>query len=124
VIEVRREDFSLDEVVEKMKSPEVGAIITYVGTVRDFPQGVGLEFENNSNAPKRLEEIRAAAISKFDVEDIAIIHRIGFLSLSENILLVAVSASHRWAAFDACQFIIDEIKDFHKSWKREIKQVT
>jgi molybdopterin synthase catalytic subunit len=60
------------------------------------------------------------AISAFDVEDVAIIHRTGFLRLSDNILLVAVSASHRGAAFDACQRIIDEIKTLHESWAREV----
>jgi molybdopterin synthase catalytic subunit len=120
MIEIRREDFSVDEVTKKMKNPKIGAISIYLGTVREFPEGVGLEFENNNHAIRKLEEIEKRAIDRFDVESIAIVHRVGFLGISENILLVAVSASHRGPAFDACRSIIDEIKDFHKSWGKEV----
>ncbi len=122
MVEIRRDDFSIDEIVGRMKSPKIGAIIAYVGTVREFPEGSGLKFEEDKNAIQKLEEIRKDAIDKFDVGDVAIIHRVGSLSISENILLVAVSASHRWAAFDACQSIINDIKDFHKSWKKEVRK--
>jgi molybdopterin synthase catalytic subunit len=122
MIEIRKEDFSVDEIVERMKSPKIGAIIAYVGTVREFPEGVGLSFDEDDNAIQKLEEIRKDAIDRYDIEDVVIIHRVGSLSISENILLVAVSASHRWAAFDACKSIINDIKDFHKSWKKEVRK--
>jgi molybdopterin synthase catalytic subunit len=120
MIEIRREDFSIDEVTKKMKDPKIGVISIYLGTVREFPGGLGLEFENDNHAVRKLKEIEKRAINRFDVEDVAIIHRVGFLGISENILLVAVSASHRGPAFDACQRIIDDIKDFHKSWGKEV----
>jgi molybdopterin synthase catalytic subunit len=120
MIEIRRGDFSVDEITRKMMDPKIGAISIYLGAVREFPEGVGLEFENDNNAVQKLEEIEKRAINRFDVEDVAIIHRVGFLGISENILLVAVSASHRGPAFDACRSIIDEIKDFHKSWRKEV----
>jgi molybdopterin synthase catalytic subunit len=120
MIEIRREDFSIDEITKKMKDPQIGAISIYLGTVREFPEGLGLEFEDDNHAVQKLEEIEERVINKFDVEDVAIIHRVGFLSISENILLVAVSASHRGPAFDACRSIIDDIKDFHKSWRKEV----
>jgi len=120
MIEIRREEFSIDEITKKMKAPEIGALSIYLGTVREFPQGVGLEFDDNNQAAQKLEEIEKRAISRFDVEDVAIIHRVGFLGISENILLVAVSASHRGPAFDACRSIIDDIKDFHQSWGKEV----
>jgi len=120
MIQLTKEDFSVDEAVRRMKNPGVGAIFAYVGTVREFPEGLGLEFESISDALERLEDIRDMTISTFDVEDVAIIHRTGFLRLSDNILLVAVSASHRGAAFDACQRIIDEIKTLHESWAKEV----
>jgi molybdopterin synthase catalytic subunit len=119
MVEIRREDFSVDEIIRKMKDPKVGAISIYLGTVREFPSGNGLEFEDDNHAVRKLEEIEKRAISRFDVEDVAIIHRVGFLGISEKILLVAVSASHREPAFDACRSIIDDIKDFHKSWGKE-----
>jgi len=112
----------INEIVKKMKSPKIGAILTYLGTVREVPEGSGLEFEDNENAIQKLKEIEKRVIDRFAIEDVAIIHRVGFLSVSESILLIAVSASHRWAAFDACKCIIDEIKDFHKSWKKEVRK--
>jgi molybdopterin synthase catalytic subunit len=120
MIEITREDFSVDEAIRKMKNPGVGAILTYVGTVREFPGGLGLQFESSSDFLDRLEEIREMTISTFNVEDVAMVHRTGFLRPAENILLVAVSASHRRAAFDACERIIDEIKVLHESWAREV----
>ena len=122
MIEIRKEDFSIDEIARRMRSPRIGVILTYLGTVREFPSGNGLEFEDNKDAIQKLEQLRKRAIDRFDIEDVAIIHRVGFLSISENILLVAVSASHREPAFDACRSIIDEIKDLHKSWKKELQK--
>jgi len=120
MIEIRKEDFSIDEVTKKMKDPKIGAISIYLGTVREFPDGLGLEFKNDNQAIQKLEEVEKRAIDRFDVQDVAIIHRAGFLGISENILLVAVSAPHRGPAFDACRSIIEDIKDFHKSWGKEV----
>jgi len=120
MVEIRREDFSVDEVIKQIKDPKVGAIAIYLGTVREFPGGLGLEFEDDNRTVRKLEEIEKRAIDRFDVEGVAIVHRVGFLSISENIVLVAVSASHREPAFDACRGIIDDIKDFHKSWGKEV----
>ena len=122
MIEIRREDFSIDEITKQMKGSQIGAIAIYLGTVREFPEGLGLQFDNDDRTARKLDEIRNRAIDRFDVEDVAIIHRMGFLGISENILLVAVSAAHRGPAFDACRSIIDDIKDFHKSWGREVPE--
>jgi len=122
MIEIRKEDFSIDEIARRMKSPQIGAISIYVGTVREFPEGAGLEFQNNSHALQKLKEIEEKALHKFDIDDVAIIHRVGLLGISEDILLIAVSASHRGPAFDACQSIIDDIKDLHKSWGKEVSK--
>jgi molybdopterin synthase catalytic subunit len=120
MIEIRREDFSIDEITKKIKDPRIGALSIYLGTVREFPEGLGLEFENDNHAIQKLEEIEGRAINIFEVAYVTIIHRVGFLGISENILLVAVSASHREPAFDACRSIIDDIKDLHKSWGKEV----
>ena len=120
MIEIGREDFSVDDITKKMRNPKIGAISIYLGTVREFPRGLGLEFEDDNHAARKLEEIEKRAIDRFDVEEVAIVHRVGFLGISENILLVAVSAAHREPAFNACRSIIDDIKDFHKSWGKEV----
>ena len=120
MIEIRRGDFSIDDITKKMMNPKIGAISIYLGTVRELSRGLGLEFEDNNHAARKLEEIEKRAINRFDVEEVAIVHRVGFLGISENILLVAVSAAHREPAFNACRSIIDDIKDFHKSWGKEV----
>ena len=122
MVEIRRKNFDIDEIIKKMHNPKIGAISVYLGTVREFPEGMGLEFEENDSAVQELEQIEKRAIDRFDIEDISIIHRTGFLDIAEDILLVAVSASHREPAFDACRRIIDEIKDLHKSWGRELSK--
>jgi molybdopterin synthase catalytic subunit len=120
MIEITREDLCVDETIKKMKAPKIGALSIYVGTVREFPEGVGLEFADDDQAAQKLGEIRDRAIARFDVGDVAIMHRVGLLGVSENIVLVAVSASHREAAFTACRSIIDDIKDLHKSWVKAV----
>ena len=122
MIEIRKEDFCVDEIIKKMKTPKIGALSIYLGTVREFPEGVGLEFADNNQAAEKLREIRERVISRFDVEDVAIIHRVGLLGVSENIVLVAVSASRREAAFSACTSTIDYIKDLHKSWVKVVSK--
>jgi len=122
MVEIGKKDFDIDEIIKKMHNPKIGAISVYVGTVREFPEGMGLEFEENDSAVRELEQIEKRAIDRFDIKDISIIHRTGFLGILENILLVAVSASHREPAFYACIRIIDEIKDLHKSWGRELSK--
>ena len=122
MVEIRREDFSVDDITEKMRDPEIGAIAIYLGTVREFPEGGGMEFEENDSGVRELEQIEKRAINGFDIREVAIVHRTGFLGISENILLIAVSAAHRGPAFDACRRIIDEIKDLHKSWGRELSK--
>ncbi len=122
MVEIQREDFCVDEIIKSMKAPKIGALSIYLGTVREFPEGVGLEFEGDDQAVHRLRQIREKAISGFDVEDVAIVHREGFLGISENIVLIAVSASHRGPAFRACRSIIDDIKDLHKSWGKAVSK--
>jgi molybdopterin synthase catalytic subunit len=122
MIEIRREDFCVDEIIKKMKAPKIGALSIYLGTVREFPEGVGLEFADNDHAAEKLREIRETVINRFDVEDVVIVHRAGLLGVSENIVLVAVSAPHRESAFSACRSIIDDIKDLHRSWAKVVSK--
>jgi molybdopterin synthase catalytic subunit len=70
-------------------------------------------------AEKQLEIIRGEALRKFGVEEILIVHRFGNLMVGDNIVLIAVSAGHRDSAFDACRYVIDELKKRVPIWKRE-----
>lgn len=123
MIEITDGDFSVEEIIARMSKPEVGGVISYLGTVRSFSQGgkvERVEFDADEVALGRLREVERKALEDFDVEDVAIIHRIGRLGVGDKILLVAVAASHRQPAFAACMSIIDEIKVIHSAWQREV----
>ncbi|MDI6639608.1 MAG: molybdenum cofactor biosynthesis protein MoaE [Methanocellales archaeon] len=123
MIEIRESDFSIDDVIARMKKREVGAIVTFLGTVRGRSKGrevEKLQFETYKEmAMGGLGEIKEIAMRRFEIEDVAIIHRVGALAVSENIVLIAVSAEHRKDAFAACEFLIDELKNVVPIWKKE-----
>ncbi len=124
-IRIQQGPFSLDREIERLKqsSSSIGAIVTFVGTTRDISQGkqvTTLEFEHYPGmAEKKLEEIREQAVRDFGVIEVAIIHRVGTLPVSENIVMIAVAAEHRDEAFRACRFCIDELKRIAPIWKKE-----
>jgi molybdopterin synthase catalytic subunit len=123
MIRVTRDDFSVDEELKLLIKPSVGGLVTFVGTVRDESEAGHVESMEIEVYPEmaeiQLTEIREETMKKFDVEDILVIHRYGDLRVGENIVLVAVSAGHREAAFNACSYIIDELKKKVPIWKRE-----
>jgi molybdopterin synthase catalytic subunit len=123
VIKITREDFSVEGVIQSLRKKEVGGIVTFIGTVRGESQGQPvehLEIEAYEEIALRdLENIRRRTLEKFGVEDAAIIHRIGDLRVSENIVLIAVAAAHREDAFEACRFILEEVKKLVPIWKKE-----
>jgi len=104
------EDFSLDELVARMKKPEMGCIVAFLGIVRRDDEIKGLKVESDEGALKELEALCEEAKEKFGVLDIQILHRKGFLSVGENIVAILVGASHRKEAFKACEFLIDELR--------------
>ena len=105
-------------------SPQSGGIDVFVGTVRDATKGkpvVRLEFEAyKSMAIKEMEKIAGQAHNKWPVQKILIHHRIGVLQIGEIPVIIAVSAAHRDAAFEACRYIIDTLKQTVPIWKKEI----
>lgn len=123
MIEIRESDFSVDDVIARMKRREVGAIVTFLGTVRGRSKGrevEKLQFETYKEmAMEKLKEIKEIAMRRFEIEDVAIIHRVGALAVSGSIVLIAVSAEHRKDAFAACEFLIDELKNVVPIWKKE-----
>ncbi|MFM4939540.1 molybdopterin synthase catalytic subunit MoaE [Aeromonas enteropelogenes] len=122
---VQQADFSLaDEYARLATRADTGAIVTFVGKVRDFNQGEevkGLALEHYpSMTEKALIEIVAEARSRWPLQECTLIHRIGELMLGDQIVLVAVSSAHREAAFDACHFIMDFLKTRAPFWKKEL----
>jgi len=123
MIRVTREDFSVDEVVASFRSGGMGAIVTFLGTVRDSSQGRDVDRIEiqvyEEMAVKQLQAIRDDAITRFGVEDVAIVHRYGSLGVSDNIMMIAVGAGHRPEAFEACRYVLETIKEKVPLWKKE-----
>jgi molybdopterin synthase catalytic subunit len=124
MIDVTREDFSVDEALERLRSRGMGALVIFVGVVRDSSRGNAVERIEiqvyEEMARRQLEEIREEAIDRFGVEEIAIIHRYGSLEVSDNIMMIAVGGGHRLEAFDACRWVLETIKEKVPIWKKEI----
>jgi molybdopterin synthase catalytic subunit len=110
--------------VDWVMSPESGGIDIFIGTVRNATKGksvIQLEFEAyEPMAIAEMEKITKQASDKWPVQKILIHHRVGVLDVGEVPVIIAVSAAHRAAAFDACRFIIDTLKQTVPIWKKEI----
>jgi molybdopterin converting factor subunit 1 len=108
---------------ERMKRAEDGAVVVFEGIVRDNSRGrrtLYLDYEAYEEmAGKQLEELAAQALEKFKVRDVAIAHRLGRLQIGETSVTIVVSSAHRAAAFDACRWMIDTLKQTVPIWKKE-----
>ena len=126
---IQQEGFDINSEVKKIKRSDesgVGALVTFVGYVRDFKEdksdtltSMEIEFYPGMTE-KALLEIEAKAKRAWDIFDVNIIHRFGKLNLNDQIVLVAVTSAHRTEAFRACEFIIDFLKTDAPFWKKEI----
>ena len=123
VITIQEADFSIDAVLQDMKQRENGAIVVFTGIVRGQNEGYSTERLEiqvyKEMAVDQLRKIRDEAFQQFNVHQINIIHRIGMLNVSENIVLIAVGAGHRDEAFKACRFVLEELKKRVPLWKKE-----
>ena len=122
---MQRADFSLGEEYGRLATRhDSGAIVTFVGKVRDFNQGdavKGLSLEHYPGmTEKALVDIVNQARARWPLQECTLIHRIGDLLLGDQIVLVAVSSAHREAAFEACPFIMDFLKTRAPFWKKEL----
>jgi molybdopterin synthase catalytic subunit len=123
MIKLIKTDFDITKVISQIITPKTGCIILFVGVVRGETHSKLLEFMEievyQEMALYQLKSIRKETISKFGVNEVAIIHRYGKIPVGENILLIAISASHREEAYTANRYVIDEIKKRVPIWKKE-----
>jgi len=121
---ITEEDFSIDEFVRKMKKPEIGVIVSYLGMVRDEDSEIkGMEIRiSEGEAGEELENLKRKALDKFDIEAVEIVHREGSLKVGDNIALILVGAKHRKEAFRACEYLIDVLKMTKAIRRRELRQ--
>jgi molybdopterin synthase catalytic subunit len=106
-----------------LKEGKYGAIANFVGTMRDYNQGDTVKkmyLEHYSGmTEKYLQKISETAMQRWNIVDTLIIHRVGEVQISDTIVLVAAWAGHRAPAFEACRFLIEELKHNAPFWKQE-----
>ncbi|WP_343741234.1 molybdopterin synthase catalytic subunit MoaE [Herbaspirillum huttiense] len=124
-VRVQTADFDLSTEVAQLRlaNPRVGAVVSFVGTVRDLNDGAAvseLELEHYPAMTERaLEQIVDQAKARWPIFDALVIHRVGPMQPREQIVLVAVTSPHRGEAFAACEFIMDYLKTQAPFWKKE-----
>ena len=124
-VTIQTEDFDLAAEVAALRAgdPGVGAVVSFVGTVRDQSPGQGVQLMELEHYPgmteKSIEAMMAAARERFDVRGMRVIHRVGPLAPQDQIVLVAVTSAHRGEAFKACEFLMDYLKTQAPFWKKE-----
>ena len=124
-VRVQAEDFDLAEELTKLRlaKPGIGALVSFVGQVREVNDGDAINTLTLEHYPemtqKALEAIEQEAKARWNIIDSLIIHRVGTLQPLDQIVLVAVSATHRGEAFKACEFMMDYLKTSAPFWKKE-----
>jgi molybdopterin synthase catalytic subunit len=115
---------NVQECIDWVMSPECGGIDVFIGTVRNATKGkpvVRLEFEAyDQMAISEMGKIAQQALAKWPIQKLLIHHRTGVLQIGEIPVVIAVAAAHRDAAFEACRYIIDTLKQTVPIWKKEI----
>lgn len=123
MIEITYEALDLNVIVARVAKDSNGAIVTFLGTTRDHTANrkvLFLEYEAyRPMADKQLAVVADEIRDKWQVQDVAISHRLGRLEIGEASLAVAVASPHRQDAFEACQYSIDRIKQIVPIWKKE-----
>jgi molybdopterin synthase catalytic subunit len=122
-IKITTEPLSVQALNDLVKRASDGAVVTFDGIVRDNFDGRpvrALEYEAYAEmAEKKMAEIGTEVQRKFDVGEIAMMHRLGHLEIGESSIVIAVAAPHRHAAFEACAYAMDRVKEDVPVWKKE-----
>ena len=125
-VRVQTQDFDAGLELAQLRRArkDVGAVVSFIGQVRDFNDGDTVSQLSLEHYPgmteKALAAIVAQAKSRWDIVDTLIIHRVGSLQPLDQIVLVVVSGAHRGEAFKACEFIMDALKTEAPFWKKEV----
>ena len=124
-VSIQTEDFDLSTEVAKLREQDkrVGAVCSFIGTVRDRNDGQSvstLELEHYPGmTEKSIEAMIDEALQRFDLFGVRVIHRVGLLQPLDQIVLVAVTSAHRGESFQACEFLMDYLKTQAPFWKKE-----
>ena len=119
-IHIQAEDFFVADEIEALTTETTGAVASFIGLVRGDDGLTALTLEHYPGMTEReIARIAGEAQKRWPLLGITIIHRVGRLAVGERIVLVAVAASHRGAAFSACEFLMDYLKTEAPFWKQE-----
>jgi len=123
-IQITAQSIDISSCIDRVLTPQSGGIDVFIGTVRNETKGkkvLRLEFEAYElMALKEMHVIADAMMAKWPLHKIVIHHRTGILQVGEIPVVIAVSAAHRDAAFDACRYAIDTLKQTVPIWKKEV----
>lgn len=122
MIWLTRDQVDVEEVIRRVMDGSVGAVVTFLGVVRD-DQLQELELEAwEETALTELRKIEAEARDRWPLHAVEVIHRHGTLKVGDRILLIVVSAGHRKEAFSGCEYILERIKQTVPIWKKEVRK--
>jgi molybdopterin synthase catalytic subunit len=125
VIRVQEQDFDIGAEITRLKAgrSDIGAVVAFLGTVRDHAGDFTVEAMTLEHYPgmteRELERLEAEARARWPLADCLILHRHGTLKPGDNIVLVLTASAHREAAFAAAEFLMDDLKTRAPFWKRE-----
>ena len=124
-VTIQAEDFDVAAEIAALRGqdPGVGAVCSFIGTVRDRNDGSAVSAMELEHYPgmteKAIEQMIDQAFTRFDIRGARVIHRVGPLGVKDQIVLVVVSSSHRGESFQACEFLMDYLKTQAPFWKKE-----
>ena len=122
--EITTEPLDVGAIARKIVPVNCGAIVTLDGFVRQFTKGRETEYlvyeAYEPMALKEMEKLIARAREQFEIENVGIVHRLGKLEIGETSVVISVAAPHRRAAFEACEWLIKELKRTVPIWKKEV----
>jgi len=123
MIQLTAEPIDHAALTEQVRRKNCGAVVTFLGTVRDLTDGrvtVALDYEAYpAMAEKKMAEIECETRERWPIGDMVMVHRLGRLDVGEVSVAVAVSCPHRTQAFEACRYAIDRLKEAVPIWKKE-----
>ena len=122
---IREDSLSVDEALKAVAAGDAGGTVVFLGTVRDHSEEMDrverLEYSAyREMAEKVLREVAEEASRRWPLGGVAILHAVGDLAIGDPTVVVACSSSHRGEAFEACRFVIDEVKRTAPIWKKEV----
>jgi molybdopterin synthase catalytic subunit len=124
MIEITSKPLSPQFTIDKVKKDDYGAIVTFVGTVRNTTRGRKVAFlkieTRDEKAEAKLHEVVSDINQKWQLHDVVISRRIGKLRVGEIALIIAVAAAHRQEAFQACQYAVDRLKQGEITTEKEV----